>query len=393
MGEALKAAMRGVGRASPNPSVGCVIVRDGVLLAEGATEAYGGRHAERCALDAIVERERLRGATLYVTLEPCSHTGRQPPCAAAVEGSGVARCVVAIHDPNPVVDGGGVARLRAAGIEVEIGVRADEAAAWHAPYLIRHFRPGRPVLAAKWAQTLDGQLTYQDGTSRWITGPEARAHGHWLRQRYDAVMVGGATVIADRPRLTVRDCGEPRQRHPVRVIFDPRGRMLDAAGGIGRWPELPTFDGAAPTVVLLGDAAMRRVGERQADRLLAEHHAIVEPLPPVAGDRELIETALERLQSRALTERLGRPITSVMVEGGARLLSLCAGAVGFDLCHVFVAPKVGGGGKGRLDLAASCGPAMEFAPISSNRIGGDILIELLRSDLLRPLHGLGVGRH
>jgi diaminohydroxyphosphoribosylaminopyrimidine deaminase / 5-amino-6-(5-phosphoribosylamino)uracil reductase len=388
MGEALKVALRGVGRANPNPAVGCVIVKDGVRIAEGATEGYGGRHAERCALAAISGREHVQGATLYVTLEPCSHTGRQPPCAVVVGASGIKRCVIAVRDPNPLVDGAGIAQLRAAGIVVDIGVRADEAAAWHAPFLVRHLRPGRPVLAAKWAQTLDGQLIYQDGTSQWITGPEARAHGHWLRQRYDAIMVGAATVLADRPALTVRDCNTP-QHHPVRVIFDPRGHLVSTQGDVVDWPNLLIFDGTALTVVLLGEAAAREVGEWRERRLWADRRVLLVPLPPFTSDRGLIETALDRLQSHALAERLTRPITSVLVEGGPRLLSLCADTVGFDLYHVFVAPKLGGSAFGRLSLPAPRGPAMELAQLSSNRIGDDILIELLRPDLLQPLHRLG----
>ena len=388
MGEALKVALRGVGRANPNPAVGCVIVRDGVRVADGATEAYGGRHAESCALASIGGHEHAEGTTLYVTLEPCSHTGHQSPCAALVGASGVTRCVIAVRDPNPLVDGAGIAQLRAAGVAVDIGVRADEAAAWHAPFLVRYLRPGRPVLAAKWAQTLDGQLIYQDGTSRWITEPEARAHGHWLRQRYDAIMVGAATVLADRPTLTVRDCNKPHH-HPVRVIFDPRGHLVSMQGGVGDWSNLPIFDGTTVTVVLLGEAAACQVGEWRERRLWAERHVIVVPLPPVTSDRGLIETALDRLQSHALAERLARPITSVLVEGGPRLLSLCASTVGFDLYHVFVAPKLGGGAFGRLRFPAPCGPAMALAPLSSNRIGDDVLIELLRPELLQPLRGLG----
>jgi diaminohydroxyphosphoribosylaminopyrimidine deaminase/5-amino-6-(5-phosphoribosylamino)uracil reductase len=164
-----------------------------------------------------------------------------------------------------------------------------------------------------WAQTLDGQLIYQDGTSQWITGPEARAHGHWLRQRHDAIMVGAATVLADRPTLTVRDCNKP-QHHPVRVIFDPRGHLVSTRGGVGDWSNLPIFDGTALTVVLLGEAAARKVGEWQERRLWAERRVIVEPLAPATNDRGRIETALDRLQSPALVERLARPVTSVLVK-------------------------------------------------------------------------------
>jgi diaminohydroxyphosphoribosylaminopyrimidine deaminase/5-amino-6-(5-phosphoribosylamino)uracil reductase len=209
-----------------------------------------------------------------------------------------------------------------------------------------------------------------------------------LRQRYDAIMVGSGTVLADRPELTVRSCREP-QRNPIRIIFDPHGRLMETMDGADGWHALPTLDGTAPTVVLLGHTAQQLVRERRAQRLWEERRVLVQSLPPAASDRGLIESALETLQSPQLAESLGRPITSVMVEGGARLLSLCAGTVGFDLYHVFVAPKFGGGGVGRLALPAPSGAAMEVTQISSNRIGEDVLIEFLRSELVRPLRTLG----
>lgn len=202
----------------PNPWVGCVLLTpDGTQL-DGATEAVGGRHAEAVALDrARAAGVRTRGATMWVTLEPCSHHGRTPPCASALVDAGVARVVVALEDPDPLVAGRGIALLRAAGVEVTVGVGADAAADSLAAYL-HHRRTGRPYVMLKLASTLDGGTAAPDGTSQWITGAEARADAHRLRAESDAVIVGAGTVRADDPSLTVRDAPSPRG-DPLRVVL------------------------------------------------------------------------------------------------------------------------------------------------------------------------------
>lgn len=199
---------------SPNPWVGAVLVPAGdEPVALGATAPPGGPHAEVTALE--LAGPSARGATLYVTLEPCSHHGRTPPCADAVVAAGVARVVVGLEDPDPQVSGRGIARLRAAGIEVEVGVGAAAARASLAPYL-KHRRTGRPWVVLKLAATLDGRTAAPDGTSKWITGPLARADAHRLRAESDAVLVGAGTVRADDPALTVRDV---EGRSPLRIVL------------------------------------------------------------------------------------------------------------------------------------------------------------------------------
>ncbi len=218
MGRALDlgAAVRTV--TSPNPWVGCVVVaRDGSVH-EGATEAPGGRHAEIVALDAArAAGVDPAGGTVWVTLEPCSHHGRTPPCADALVEAGVARVVVALEDPDADVAGAGIERLRAAGIDVEVGPGAEAAAALLAPYLT-HRRTGRPYVVLKLAATLDGRTAAPDGTSRWITGAEARADAHRLRAESDAIIVGAGTVRTDDPALTARDAPAPA-RDPLRVVL------------------------------------------------------------------------------------------------------------------------------------------------------------------------------
>jgi diaminohydroxyphosphoribosylaminopyrimidine deaminase/5-amino-6-(5-phosphoribosylamino)uracil reductase len=207
----------------PNPWVGCVIEATDGTLFEGATQPVGGPHAEASALAAAGDHD-LRGATAWVTLEPCAHHGRTPPCADALLAAGIGRVVVAIEDPDPQVAGQGIARLRDAGVTVELGLAADAARELLAPYL-HHRRTGRPYVVLKQAATLDGRTAAPDGSSRWITGPVARADVHGLRAESDAIVVGAGTVRADDPTLTVRDAPAPRG-DPLRVVL---GRVPAAA--------------------------------------------------------------------------------------------------------------------------------------------------------------------
>jgi diaminohydroxyphosphoribosylaminopyrimidine deaminase/5-amino-6-(5-phosphoribosylamino)uracil reductase len=229
----------------PNPWVGCVLVRDGEIVGRGATGRFpGGMHAEAAAVrDA---GERARGATAYVTLEPCNHQGRTPPCTEALISAGVARTVIALVDPDPNVRGTGIERLRAAGIEVECGIGADALAQSLAPYL--HQRAtGRAFTVLKTAMSLDGRTAAADGSSQWITGIEARADGHRLRSESQAIVVGPGTARVDQPRLTVRGLDDVLDRQPLRVLLDAKGRVP---------AEGPLFDSTlAPTLVVTTDQA------------------------------------------------------------------------------------------------------------------------------------------
>lgn len=223
MALAIALGARGLGRVWPNPAVGCVIVRDGRIVGRGWTQDGGRPHAETVALAEA--GSAARGATAYVSLEPCAHHGQTPPCAAALVAAGLARVVTAAGDPDPRVAGRGHAILREAGISVTAGLLADQAAAMQAGFLTR-IREGRPMVTLKLATSFDGRIATATGESRWITGPEARRMVHALRASHDAVMVGGGTARADDPALTVRDIGVTRQ--PVRVIA---ARRLDLPQG------------------------------------------------------------------------------------------------------------------------------------------------------------------
>ena len=224
MFEALIESMREVGKASPNPTVGCVYVKDGKLISKGATQEFGSLHGERYAA-SLVDSSKLEGSTAYVTLEPCSHFGSQPPCAELLVDLKVKRVVIAMIDPFSKVQGKGIELLKSHGVEVEVGVLEDEMKLWHLPFTL-HLRKKSPLMIAKWAQTLDGNLADDFGKSKWITGKDARAYTHFLRQKYDAILVGAGTVIADEPSLDVRDCQLNINRNPIKIIFDPSSKLI-----------------------------------------------------------------------------------------------------------------------------------------------------------------------
>jgi diaminohydroxyphosphoribosylaminopyrimidine deaminase/5-amino-6-(5-phosphoribosylamino)uracil reductase len=316
MEQALDAGVAARRRTAPNPWVGCVVVRDGEVVGQGATEPPGGAHAEVGALREA--GDRARGATAYVTLEPCSHHGRTPPCADALIDAGVARVVVALEDPDPHVAGSGIARLRAAGIDASLGVCAERAARDFAPYL-HHRRTGRAYVVAKVASSLDGRVAAADGSSRWLTGEAARADAHELRADSQAVMVGSGTALADRPQLTVRNAQPAPPHQPTRVLVDARGRV-PASG--------PLFDASlAPTLVVTSAAAPAAV----VDAWRAAGAKVENVAPTPEGGVDLAETF-------ALLGREG--VLQVLVEGGGTLLGGTIAGGHAQRVVAYVAPLV-----------------------------------------------------
>ena len=353
MRRALDLAERGRGLASPNPMVGAVVLRDGRVVGEGWHEGPGTPHAEAMALQRA--GSEARGAVLYVTLEPCDHHGRTPPCTLAVIDAGVAEVVVAAADPNPVVDGRGFERLREAGVAVRTGVLRVEAERQTAAFR-RHVVTGLPLVTLKMAATLDGKVAARDGSTRWITGPEARAEVHRMRGAADAIVVGAGTALADDPALTVRD-RDFRGRPPLRVLVDAAGRV--PADGALFSPEAPTL------VATTHDAATRAVDAWRA-----------------AG----AEVALFRLDANGgvplaeLWADLGkRDVQSVLLEGGPTIAWSAVRDGAVDRVVLFLAPKLLGGagapgilgGEGLAPLAR----AVDLEIVSVERVGADLRVE------------------
>jgi diaminohydroxyphosphoribosylaminopyrimidine deaminase / 5-amino-6-(5-phosphoribosylamino)uracil reductase len=346
MRQAIALGARGLGQVWPNPAVGCVIVRDGRVLARGWTQPGGRPHAEAMALAQC----DARGATVYVSLEPCAHHGKTPPCADALVTSGVARVVTALTDPDPRVAGRGHARLCAAGVELTEGVEADAARAVNAGFL-RRVTEGRPMVTLKLALTLDGRIATAFGESRWITGPEARRAVHALRANHDAVLVGAGTLRADDPDLRVRDLGIARQ--PVRVVALPR---LDIA------PDARLLEGVAEAPVWLVHAETLALPDWLAARGVEGFGVAFGP---------------EGLDLAAMLQVLGtRGLTRVFCEGGGQLAAglLRAGLV--DRIVVFQAGALIGS-EGRAGLGAlglerlSDAPRFQLQQVQS--VGGDVM--------------------
>jgi diaminohydroxyphosphoribosylaminopyrimidine deaminase / 5-amino-6-(5-phosphoribosylamino)uracil reductase len=323
MALALEEAAKARGRTSPNPMVGAVVVRDGDLVALGHHRKAGSPHAEIVALD--VAEDRARGADLYVTLEPCSHTGRTPPCAERIVQTGVRRVICAHVDPDPRVSGQGIAMLEAAGIEVTVGVGEAESRRLNEQYLWWQ-KHQRPWVTMKWAQTIDGRIATHNGQSRWITGHEARAHAHRIRSWHDAVLVGVGTVLQDDPQLNVRMVDG---RQPRKVVLDSHLRTPVSAA---------VFESSDVIVVCSAgaDSAKRQALEHRGAEIVA--------LEQTPHD---LAAVLEALAAR--------DIRSVMVEGGSEVVTSFIRAGLANRIGVFVAPRILGAGTDAVgELGADC---------------------------------------
>ncbi len=380
MAQALLAAMEGIGRSNPNPTVGAVFVRDGRMIARGATLRYGDLHAERVALrDA--DPELIRGSTLYVTLEPCARPGKQPPCTEALLTAQPLRCVVGATDPHPKVAGDGIRQLRAAGVEVTVGVLGAECTMWHFPFLAS-LTLKRPVLIGKWAQTLDGHLADDTGRSQWISGPKSRAYTHWLRQKYDMLLVGMGTVLADAPSLTVRDAAQPHHRHPHKCVFDPFGRFAQLSD-----PHLEALKrGLEPQGAQL--FLMVQQGFWQEPSWWSSWRSLA-----VVVMIEAQETWSEHVArlSEVYARTCGVPLQSIMVEGGPQLLTQLLREQLLDALHVFVRAGILGGTRnriGRLDVRPGEDPLAvnpsrslmdrdDYQLLATYQIEDDVVLECL----------------
>jgi len=347
---AVRLGRRGLGRTSPNPPVGAVVVARGTVVGRGFHRRAGAAHAEAAALQAA--GRRARGATLYVTLEPCAHHGRTPPCTNAVIAAGVRRVVVGTRDPNPRVPGNGIRRLRAAGIEVRSGVLRAECDALIAAFRT-HVTTGRPLVTLKLAASLDGRIATVSGDARWITGDDSRRYVHRLRAEHDAILVGSETILRDDPQLTCRVRGG---RNPLRVILDGRLRVPLGARVLTK---------PAPAATLVFTA---RPATAAKVRQIRDRGVEVVSLKAQTG-RISIERVMRELGKR--------DVMSVLIEGGATVAAAALTAGVVDRLLIFFAPTlIGGDGR---PLLAGLGvrrmqDAVALGPLQVKRFARDILI-------------------
>jgi diaminohydroxyphosphoribosylaminopyrimidine deaminase/5-amino-6-(5-phosphoribosylamino)uracil reductase len=343
MRRALVLARRGWGRTAPNPMVGAVVVRDDEIVGEGWHALYGGPHAEVVALSAA--GASARGSTLYVTLEPCAHSGKTPPCTDAIVRAGVARVVSAVRDPNPIA-AGGARKLEAAGIEVAFGIEETEARELNA-HFFHALTSSRPFVTLKLATSIDGAIADASGRSQWLTGEDARRYVHRLRAGHDAVAVGAGTALTDDPSLTVRS-GKPPRVAPTRIVFDRRARLPLSSKLVRTAREVPT-------IVVAADASLREA------RGLAD-----------AGVRVIEGANLDE----ALRTLRSLEVRSILVEGGAVLAGALLAAAVVDRLVIFQAPIVLGAGA-RSAFAHVPAHALPNAPrwrvVDRRSIGQDLM--------------------
>ncbi len=356
MNRCLVLARSGLGRVSPNPMVGCVIVQHSRIVGEGFHQRFGGPHAEILAL--VHAGKRSRGATLYVNLEPCAHFGKTPPCVDAIIRSGVSSVVIGTIDPNPLVAGRGIRRLREAGIRVRVGVLGEQSRRLNEKFF-RYMESGLPFTGIKIAQTLDGCTADFSGKSKWITSEASRKEAHRLRSEYDAVMIGATTAARDNPELTVRLC---KGRNPVRIVLDgsltvPTNRKIFTTT-------------SAPTWVLTSKAALR-VNAAKVRALASK------------GVRVFGVSLNDRLGERDILRTLAMEgISSVLIEGGGKTIASFVSKKICDKLYLFVAPKILGDGLKAFQFSPPrrLQAAIELGAIRQTFIGNDVFIE---ADLIK----------
>lgn len=355
MRQALKLARRGLGRTSPNPAVGAVVLREDFpkpkVVGEGFHKKAGGPHAEVIALNKAGELSK--GAVLFITLEPCCHYGKTPPCTDAIIKAGISKVVIATPDPNPLVNGKGIAKLKESGIYVIVGVCEKEANLLNEAFL-KFIATGYPFVALKWAMTLDGKIATHIGDSKWISGEKARFIVHKLRNQYDAVMVGINTVIKDDPLLTSRISGG---RNPARIIIDPKG-VIPIDKKVVSSPLL------APTILVT--CVEIEINKKK----ILEERGIEILIIPLKNDRPSISSLLHYLGKKN--------ILSVIVEGGSGINALVLEEDAADKVYAFIAPKIVGGKDAKTPIEGSGISFMKDAwnlnRVVWQRVGDDLFI-------------------
>ena len=362
MRRALNLASLGEGTTSPNPLVGAVVVKDGEIVGEGYHQEYGGSHAEVFALDRA--GKKAEGAEIYVSLEPCSHYGKTPPCAQKIIDSGIKRAVIAMVDPNPEVAGQGIKMLKEAGIKVEVGLLAEKAKALNEVFL-KYIQSDYPFVYLKKAQTLDGYIASKTGDSKWITNYEARLEGHKLRHKVDAIMVGIGTVLADNPSLTAR-LEEKKGIDPLRVILDPFLEIPTSAKIINQKSE-------AKTLIITSNnfpPARATTSLKKKEKLRKKDNLEILTFSRSQNNYFELKEILKTLHQRN--------ISSVLVEGGAKLSHTFLKKNLVDKFYYFIAPKIYGGSDGIASFEGEgvekMSEAVDLKIIKQKKLGDNILL-------------------
>ena len=385
--KAFLAAMKYASLANPNPSVGCVIVKNNQIISSGCTQIWKGLHAEKEAFDQVKGVD-LKGADVYLTLEPCTHFGNQPPCIDLFRNRGINKVYISRADSNPIVKNNGIKILKEIGIDVEIGFFSKEVTAWNFPFFVQQ-KFQRPMIALKWAQSLDGCLADDLSCSKWISGEESRRYTHWLRQKYDSILVGARTFLTDLPSLDVRHIDTPYKRNPLRIVFDPKGSVLFCTKNEQNLVRENLFRKNSKTLFLI-DKNMIREALSSSSEWSIELHAseMVKILPIINNElgNYRAQDVVESMSHPEIVEFFGRPLQSIFIEGGARLLTLFIQDELFDLAHVFLAPFILGGTQHKLfsqekevfkrSLLREIATVPRFQLIANERLGSDTLLEM-----------------
>ena len=380
---ALIKSMQRVGISSPNPNVGCIIVANGTVIAEGSTRVFGGLHAEREAIETCSQPELLRGATAFMTLEPCAHQGKQPPCTEALINVGIKRCIFGSYDPHPLVQGRGIERLKEAGIEVSLSEISSECTAFNLPFFFQcQFK--RPFFVGKWAQTLNGLLADDDGVSQWISGSKSRKLTHFMRSKYDALLVGAGTIISDQPSLNARDAIWHR-RDPLKILFDPSGRLLkinDSKMISNILDKTLLHPEKIVYVSFLQDSTPHWLKDALSKAFI------------IRLDKRDLGREIQRLKFEIGTPEFinwyGTPIQSVLVEGGASLTNYFLKLNEFDAFQFFFSPAFLSGTKHHLGMMTEnhfchLKKMPRYELLQSFSVGNDVYCEMLPQPTLERL--------
>lgn len=365
MGKAYILGMKGAGFASPNPSVGCVITCQDTVIARGYTQSYGGQHGEKVAFEDLghIPQHLWEKCQIYVTLEPCHHYGKQPPCTDLFVGKPIQKIFISRKDP--FLHELGIQKLKDMGIPIDIGQMQNETTGWHLPFLF-HTLHKKPLIALKWAQSLDGYLVDYQNKSQWISGSQSSYYTHWLRQKYDAIFIGGRTLIEDIPKLTARYPNGKLQRQPLRMVYDPLGDLFHRSN--------PEFHQKLKSLTLTETSPlMYFILEKNWDQqsplsqtLRNSPQVQIMMLPEILNFKDHIHWILNAIP---------QSIQSIMVEGGTRIHQMFLSSGLANIMHIFIAPMFLRNGQHPYEEPQMLTKACRHKLLAHDRIGEDMILE------------------